>query len=1051
MQIVRSARLWFKGGTSDKVYEVDLVENDGLVGDARYLVNFRYGRRGASLREGTKTTSPATRESAERTFDSVVVSKINEGYRRTDQAAAGTDDSSTPERSGSTVGGRERELIARLDAALRSPWPVENVDRLLWRIGEVRIRAATAGLLDLARKAGREASYSLVFALARAGGAEAAPALRTIAHTASSRLVGDLAGFALVSSLVGDAREIVGLSVPDNLARASESRDVDAMVAALSELAAPRDAARATDAGRALVALAQAAQSDAPLRDALAAVILRMPARPPYLIGLRKIYKYAEMADDAVLFAAVAHRFETATPMYRAGHAYRGQVYVPELRRRVNLAEVQGRDHAPVGLADATLHYFKRRIWRTLRKRGELGDPSFAELAAAYLLTLRESDLARPTTWTHFVKDAGGRWSREQRSSGPLAKNWTASQLLQRNDPRARARLSSLSFAELPSGAEASRPEAFSELWQTRPDLGLRLAGQSPIPPVGILGVRVLKANPDFIARLSSAQIGELLTSAHAEVLQLGFEEARNRLAGGAVDEDLLAMLLRADLVEARRLAADRISREPNLPWSGLTLAFAALTAFYADLDEPVLGWARERRLGKDVAKPLADEIVAWLLAKPGEPSDAEAAVIRTVRGRLRHLWADGGMPLGDSEMRRLLAHPAPAVVAAGIDLLGLSGIDPGTLPDGTWRELLGSPSEDVQEAALTLFGGLGDEDLARHAPLVLAFATSGSTRLRQAARPLVARIASREPAAADRLARELIDTLFATAPDDDYPADIVALLREAMPGQLAALDTGMVWRLLQARAKGAQLLGAELLGSRSPENFSVRQIARLGNHGHLSVRNWAMAAYEAAPQRFQAEAQDAVLLVESEWPEIYEFARKQFDSWPPEVWTPATLAVVTDSVKPEVLAFARHLLRSRLKPEDAEAQLTRLLEHPAQSMHLLVSEMLIGQAQSEAAFGKLMPLARIVMLQVLKGRVAKDRVAAFLKAEALRDRARAEAVLPLFSDLTLSGTERDRTQAVLTLRDITLAHPGLAASLPIGRRPAENRSTSRRPTGHAA
>ena len=49
--------------------------------------------------------------------------------------------------------------------------------------------------------------------------------------------------------------------------------------------------------------------------------------------------------------------------------------------------------------------------------------------------------------------------------------------------------------------------------------------------------------------------------------------------------------------------------------------------------------------------------------------------------------------------------------------------------------------------------------------------------------------------------------------------------------------------------------------------------------------------------------------------------------------------------------------------------------------MHLLVTELLTAQAvESEEAFARLVPLARIVMLQVLTGRTAKDRMAAFLK-----------------------------------------------------------------------
>ena len=51
---------------------------------------------------------------------------------------------------------------------------------------------------------------------------------------------------------------------------------------------------------------------------------------------------------------------------------------------------------------------------------------------------------------------------------------------------------------------------------------------------------------------------------------------------------------------------------------------------------------------------------------------------------------------------------------------------------------------------------------------------------------------------------------------------------------------------------------------------------------------------------------------------------------------------------------------------------------------------------------------------------------------------ARAEALLPLFADLTLSGTARDRSAAILTLCDVADAHPDLA--VPLVRCPPEPR-----------
>jgi hypothetical protein len=296
--------------------------------------------------------------------------------------------------------------------------------------------------------------------------------------------------------------------------------------------------------------------------------------------------------------------------------------------------------------------------------------------------------------------------------------------------------------------------------------------------------------------------------------------------------------------------------------------------------------------------------------------------------------------------------------------------------------------------------------------------------------RPLLARLTARFPRLGDELALRLIDALFQAAPeeaDDTYSEDLVALFREALPNQMATLDAKLVWRLLQAQAKGAQLLGATAVTIRDPSIYSVRQLARLGNHSHVAVREWVMNALKANPARFQRDAADAVLLVESQWEETYNFAIATFDTWPVEVWRPDVLAVVADSTRQEVLAFARQVLRRTMKPGDASTQLIRLLEHPAASMHLLISEVLTAEAaRDETVFAKLLPLSRIVLMQVHKGRVAKDRIGKFLHEEALKSPERAAAIAPIFTDLSLSALERDRTRAVFALRDIENTWPGL-------------------------
>ena len=169
MKIVRTARLWFKQGTSDKVYEADLVDTESPDASQRFLVNFRFGRRGQILQDGTKTPAPVARAAAEKLFDSVIVAKVNDGYRRMDGGEPAPE--AAPATAAKSPEGRERELLARLEGCLREPWPAKERDRLFWRIGEVRIEAASPLLLQLAGRLGyAEASYSLVWALARCAG-----------------------------------------------------------------------------------------------------------------------------------------------------------------------------------------------------------------------------------------------------------------------------------------------------------------------------------------------------------------------------------------------------------------------------------------------------------------------------------------------------------------------------------------------------------------------------------------------------------------------------------------------------------------------------------------------------------------------------------------------------------------------------------------------------------------------------------------------------------------------------------------------------------------
>lgn len=70
-----SSTIYFKGGGSDKEYRVS-VEQDGQ----GFVVNFAFGRRGGTLKTGTKTNQPVSYEEALSIFEKVVAEKKGKGY-----------------------------------------------------------------------------------------------------------------------------------------------------------------------------------------------------------------------------------------------------------------------------------------------------------------------------------------------------------------------------------------------------------------------------------------------------------------------------------------------------------------------------------------------------------------------------------------------------------------------------------------------------------------------------------------------------------------------------------------------------------------------------------------------------------------------------------------------------------------------------------------------------------------------------------------------------------------------------------------------------------
>ena len=1046
MKIIRSARLWMKEGASDKIYEVDLVDLETPGTDTRFLVNFRYGRRGNSLREGTKTPSPTTFPNAEKVFDSVVVSKVNAGYRRLDEEA------SQAPLDGTGPNGRDATLLKQL--AECTTWPNNQRDRLFWRLGVIRLEAAYPQLAEMAKKfTAKSASYSLVHALARCGGAQSVSLLQEIADVNISHVTRDYAAYALASDLMGAERQPPRLALPQAKTADLASRieavmsaaDGPALVQTLREVAEGQPGF----ANQFLIVLAHRALAEPAARAALLAALRAANARPPFVQVLRRLFKYADLTDDGQLFAETARQFELADPMYRIGPpAFLGTVWLPELRRSLTISDEQASANPRIALSKQTLLYFKRRAWRMLRKRAELGQNAFTAMACELLLAFTDADGEYPRSWSHYVRVAG-RYELIKHSTGAFSSVWSLSHVLHAAGPTSRFNANALTHSHIGSVQPSRRGEAFQALWDTQPQQLLRIAAEARNRPAALFAVTALEQGPKRPDELLEAEaLAGLLTSPYPEVGQFACQIARRLIDAGRLDTGIVVALLRADLPELRELGVAAINQRADWPWSDTALALTVMTSPVESIQDAMRGWLKERPAASGQRTELTEAFAAWLSSLPAEILSVQRDGLRFAVSLLPLLWPGNDCPLAPELIEQLTGHPSPDVQAASIDLLAVTAVRPEELPQPFWQAILNARIPEIRAASMRLLDRLDTASLSAHHDTILVAALSGHSDLRVAARPLAVRLAAADATFAELLRDTLMTTLFHAEPAEGHAADMVQLFVESLPQAFATLDRGTLWRLLQAKAKGARLLGVRALETAAASELSVKQVARLGNHPYATVRHWAIHTFEADEARFRAAPEDAVLLVESEWDDVRSTAIARFTAWPIEALSSAALAVMADSTNPAVQDGARRLLRRRLGNDDAVLVLARLLEHPSSSFHLFVTELVTDQTLSEPfVFEKFLIQARIILMQINRGRVAKDRVFAVLRREALARQDRADAIWRLLHDLTLSTIGRDKAPALMILRDIAHAWPAIA--MPVSITPA--RSIDARSRGAAA
>lgn len=1000
MKFIKRAKLAFKEGNSDKVYEVDLCEqlNDS---EQRFLVNFRYGRRGGALKEGTKTPVPISYQQAEDVFNSLVVSKTNKGY---------FDTSAPKAQSVKMPSGASFNLNTYLNLIDEEKDSGQKA-RLIWRLAQKPNAEIASRLAQGLGKGEWQEDYSRLWVIGRTGDNSHAGAVMPFLDSTDSKL-SSLALEVLLKLGNEDAGRIREEAV-NALPRELASAIADGNKTAIAEQLAVYLTDKKNDHNSLLKTLYLIASNSPVLRQVLLDLMKTIPVKPGFFKGLRYLFKMAEFRFDSEMFAVLSYRFETTKPNFISDWYWNYSYRSEPTRLQKELAK----PNCGAAFSDKTRNYLRRRSWRALKRLGVRDDDRYTTMAADVLLTFSEEDKKPERSIQRYSwEDQKNVTFEYDGYSGYLVLN----EILRSNSSQFKRSLNRQSWITVSKESENNRTEAFPAIWDRHPELLLKLLTDGRAEIVGEFAARALQDNQAFCDQITDEQLCRLLMSS----LQAAIEFAANLLQKREISETLLIQLFKSGNEKARAIAFNALSKIKDV-FANRELLVLLLLIDYDELNDWLTSQCRNHSFGyADYA--LLDDVTD-ALSQPGVTLTEMHAVwlaeilINNMETAVRDFSVDKINALFDKDdagIRLFAAH-----------LLNANSVAFRNISQTVLERINNSDSAAMRAIGIALFSKTSEYELMNQLPLLVELIYRGEAEERRACFEILEKLSL---AYSDQVFGQLMPLVFKEEMQPGQQDELFEFINRHLTQERDRLDKDTVWRLIHASSAAAQRLGVEILCSYDMTAFTMKQWVALAGNPNQRVRVHVHQAFEQNVGLVKEDSRNALRILESNWQDSREFGFAFFNKHYQEAdWTVELIVGVCDSNLPDVQAYGRELLQTHFKQEQGEEYLQKLSQHPSMQVQAFVSQLLNDYAAGKPdVIVSLKHYFTSVLSQINKGRVSKDCVLAFLIQEANGDPGVLSMVTELFTRLSLTLVHKDKSQLIKAMLTLKKQYPDL--TLPV-------------------
>ena len=1015
MQLVKSEHLSFQDEKSDKVYEVELYQ----LQDNEFIVNFRYGRRGNRLKEGTKTVFPVPFESAEKIYTELIQSKLVKGYvSRSGIVADLPQESNIENLSGSE---QEIQILKYLEAySNRIPPPKKwKLSRIIWKSGELKLEKALPHIAILLPDLVDQEKYAAFWYLGRMANSECLNILKA-QKVEKNDLWGKIYMGGLLHCKSESTIKMVEGALPNDLKTPYLNKDYHGFVEGLRSYLYTM---RPPQVHYLLLAYYLSIVNPA-IKNGVLMLIASIPLKPNYWKYVRYIFKIAEMIEDGETFGMISARVQSNQAYFRKNPW--GSIWLD--RTSYKFAQEIVKPNSKLAFSNTTRDYFIRRSLRTLKKSGVAKQEFYCDAASAILLSLSDKDYVNHYPETVYTYDWKAKtYQRTVKHFSKLAHIPFVFYILYAGGTRFRMASKKFAFAE-EQKPQVNREDAFSELWDHYPKYAVRLLKHGRLEEVTDFGIRVLENRSDLLHLFDNQDMFFLLKHPFPKVVDFSLKVIRQKYNASQPDLGLIIAMIESGNKQAIDLAIELIHKNTTPFIKDIPFIKAAIISKHLGLHEWLRSNISENELSQEESKSIVDHSFSTYIKLEKEEKLAHSVDTLSIcfKETLSNLDVEYLISLFDDDRVQM------QLLAA--QMLAINNTPVEEMPDDLFLKMINSDHQEIRAQGMTLLGKLKDDALAQKVKLLSNLAKGDQRDLRLHVKEIIGRIASTNTGFRNDVFQRIYPVLLENQEDEDLHPDVYAIINDHLNESLPLLLPN-IEEVIKDNHRETHLMTYELLTKHSKlENWPMDMIAALGNHDMLEIREMTYRYYNENLSRVKYEKEEALKIMDSYWEETRTFGFDYFDQhFGEEDWNPTLIIGLCDNVRPEVQEYGTRVLGKYFKDEHGIKYLDALSEHPDPAIQLYTTNYLDRYAfNNMEMLKKLDPYFRTVLSSINTKRAAKQRVYRFLEKQLKEGEPYGNYVAKIMNDMVLTNAITYKEKCIYLLYEIKKRYPHVDSELEI-------------------